>query len=129
MKRWLGLLVVVAMACALPIRAAEEPADKDKSESKDAKPKKLRLVKPWADITSLTDEQKAKISEIHADFIEKINQLRDEEEAAVMAILTDENKAELAKNEAERKQANKERAAARRAEKGGATTKPSDEGR
>ncbi len=127
MKKLFALLVAVAFIAALPVRA-EEPADGAKKESaeKADKPKKLRLVKPWSDLSTLNDEQKAKISEIHAEYVEKINQLREDEEAAIMALLTEDNKAELAKQEAERKQAQKERNAARRAAAKAGTTQPAD---
>lgn len=124
MKKLFALLVAVAFIAVLPVRA-EEPADGAKKESAD-KPKKLRLVKPWSDLSTLNDEQKAKISEIHAEYVEKINQLREDEEAAIMALLTEDNKAELAKQEAERKQAQKERNAARRAAAKAGTTQPAD---
>lgn len=124
MKKWLSVALVFALIAAAPVRA-EEPVDGDKKQTKGEKPKKQRLVKPWADLTTLSDEQKAKISEIHADYVEKMNQLRDEEEAAIVAMLSDENKAELEKQAAEKKQANKERNAARKADRG-ATTRPSD---
>lgn len=132
MYRWLVCLIVVGFGLAiLPVNAAEEPADADKKEAQDksAKPRKLRLVKPWADISSLNDEQKQKIAEIHADYVEKMNQLRDEEEAAILALLTDENKAELERNQKAQRQAAKERAAQRKAEQRGegGTTKPSDD--
>lgn len=116
MKKLLGLLLVVGLIAVLPVRG-EEPAAETKKEAAAEKPKKLRLVKPWADLSTLSDEQKVKISEIHAEYVEKINQLRDEEEAAIMALLSDENKAELEKQAADKKQAAKERAAARKAEK------------
>jgi Spy/CpxP family protein refolding chaperone len=124
MKKLFTLLVAVAFIAVLPVRA-EEPADGAKKESAD-KPKKLRLVRPWADLSTLNDEQRAKISEIHAEYVEKINQLREDEEAAIMALFTEDNKAELAKQEADRKQAQKERNAARRAAQKAGTTQPAD---
>ena len=132
MFRWLVCLIVVGFGLAiLPVRAAEEPAEGDKKEAqeKSAKSRKLRLVKPWADISSLSEEQKQKIAEIHADYAEKMNQLREDEEAAILALLTDENKAELERNQKAQRQAAKERAAQRKAEQRGegGTTKPSDD--
>lgn len=124
MKKLFALLVAASFIAVLPVRA-EEPAGGAKKESAD-KAKKLRLVKPWSDLSTLNDEQKAKISEIHAEYVEKINQLREDEEAAIMALLTEDNKAELAKQEAERKQAQKERNAARRAAQKAGTTQPAD---
>jgi Spy/CpxP family protein refolding chaperone len=126
MRRSIALLAVMALAVALlPARAELQPAD---AQNQPAKPRKLRLVKPWADITSLNDEQKQQISEIHAEYVDRINQLRAEEEAAIMALLTDENKAELEANERARRQAAKERAAQRNAQqRAGGTTKPADE--
>ena len=63
------------------------------------KPKKSKLVKPWADLTSLNDDQKAKIYDIHQKSLADIRAIRDKEEADIMALLTDEQKAELKKNE------------------------------
>lgn len=124
MKRCFALFVVCAFAAALPLRA-EEPREGDKKESK--APRKLRLTKPWADLTTLTEEQKVRISEIHAEYVEKRKALEEEEEAAIMALLSDESKAELEQYEAAKKQAQKERNAARRAaEKGESpSTQPS----
>ena len=123
MRSLFTMLLVLGLIAALPVRA-EEPADGAKKEARAEKPKKLRLVKPWADLSTLSEEQRAKISEIHADYVEKMSQLRDEEEAAILALLSDENKSELEKLAGDKKQANKERAAARKAER--ATTRPSD---
>lgn len=55
MKKWLGLLIVLAIVAAVPVRG-EEPSGEVKKEAKAEKPRKLRLVKPWADLTTLTDE-------------------------------------------------------------------------
>lgn len=131
MRRWFILLVAAAFVVpCLPAQAPAEPVaaeDKQTAKAPAEKPRRLRLVKPWADITSLTEDQKQRIMEIHAEYVEKMNQLRDEEEAAILALLTDENKSELAANEAAKKQAAKERAAQRRAEQRAATTKPAGE--
>jgi Spy/CpxP family protein refolding chaperone len=133
MKRLLLSLFALALILTLAPVRAEPPADEDKSAqaADDDKPtpsRRARLVKPWADLSTLSDEQKQKIIAIHADYVARINQLRDEEEAAIMALLTDENKAELEANAKAKKQADKERAAARRAERDGGTpsTQPSD---
>lgn len=131
MRRWIAAFVALAFVASFPpARAAEQPAAAD--EKQQAKPaeraRKLRLVKPWSDIASLNEEQKQRIMEIHAEYVEKMNQLRDEEEAAILALLSDENKAEMEANDKARKQAAKERAAQRRLEqRSGGTTKPSDE--
>jgi Spy/CpxP family protein refolding chaperone len=53
------------------------------------------LVKPWSDLTTLTDEQKAQIVEIHARALEEMRVIRNREREEIMAVLTDENKAEL----------------------------------
>jgi Spy/CpxP family protein refolding chaperone len=54
-----------------------------------------RLVKPWSDLTTLTAEQKDQIMRIHADAVDRINEIRDKEEADILALLTPEQHKEL----------------------------------
>lgn len=77
-------------------------AAKDGDKSADRKTRQ-RLVKPWSELTSLTAEQKEQIMKIHAEAVDKINEIRDKEEADIMALLTPEQHKELEAMEAQRK--------------------------
>ena len=72
------------------------------------------LVMPWSRLTSLTSEQKQKIAEIHLKASADKKAIEDKETADIMALLTDEQKTELAKYEEERRAADKARTAERR---------------
>jgi Spy/CpxP family protein refolding chaperone len=53
------------------------------------------MVKPWSDLTTLTPEQKDQIMRIHAEAVDKINEIRDKEEADILALLTPDQHKEL----------------------------------
>jgi Spy/CpxP family protein refolding chaperone len=91
-------LVVTSVVVAQPGGAT----DGDKSAA-DRPKSRARLVKPWSDLTTLTAEQKDQIMKIHADAVDKINEIRDKEEADIMALLTPEQHKELADMEAQRR--------------------------
>jgi Spy/CpxP family protein refolding chaperone len=84
----------VVVCCALllcsfvAVRAEDKPAAKP-----DAKPAKL--VHPWSRLSSLSDEQKTQIGDIHKKANEQVSEIRKKEKADIMALLTDEQKAEL----------------------------------
>jgi Spy/CpxP family protein refolding chaperone len=82
--------------------------------AKDAKPAHTRgLVAPWNKL-SLTDEQKNKIIDIHMKANAERKVIDDREEADIMALLNDTQKAELEKMNAEKKaQAAEKRKAAK----------------
>jgi Spy/CpxP family protein refolding chaperone len=70
------------------------------------KPKKstsARLVQPWSKISSLTDEQKTKLRDIHAKAAADKKAIDDKERTDCLAVLTDEQKAEAEKLLAEQK--------------------------
>ena len=113
-SKWIGAtLAMVLMGGGLSF--AEETGVKSevsetKSESKEAKPEAReskparaeaekarpgRLTKPWSDLKSLTDEQKAKIIEIHRQAVAAKKEIDRKEKEDVMALLTPEQQAEL----------------------------------
>ncbi len=91
-------LIAPAFAEDAPAKAKEEK----KEEKKVVKGPKLWGV--WDKLASLTAEQRVKIDELHKKNLAEKRKLDDQEEADIMAVLTDEQKVEL--------QANKEAAAA-----------------
>lgn len=85
-----------------------------------------RLVRPYSQMTDLSDDQKMKLEEIHADALAKMEAIRDKERADSLAVLNDDQKVELNKLEDEAAAAAKERSAARKkkADAAGAATAP-----
>ena len=99
---------------AAPVAAAAATDDAKPAASEEkataAKPKKakaVRLTKPWSDMTSLTDQQKGQIAEIHRKAVEEKKQVEQREEAAILAVLNDAQRTEVealkAKSTTERK--------------------------
>jgi Spy/CpxP family protein refolding chaperone len=87
------LAASMAIATAAMVRAADSPT------TKPAKVKVAKLVKPWSDLKSLSDDQKSKINDLHAKASADIKAIRDKEETDIMALLSDEQKTELKTNE------------------------------
>jgi Spy/CpxP family protein refolding chaperone len=68
------------------------------------KPKKSasgRLTQPWSKISTLTDDQKTKIRDIHAKAVSDKKAIDDKERSDCLAVLNDEQKAEAEKLMAE----------------------------
>ena len=76
--------------------AKDEDAKEEKAGEAKASDKPIKLTKPWSDLTKLTDDQKAKIKAIHVKALAEINALEKQERADIEALLTDEQKTELA---------------------------------
>jgi hypothetical protein len=98
-------LAVVLLASAFvvadetPTQADKKPtaaarADRaDRADKAEARP--VRLTKPWKDLTSLTDDQKRQISQIHRKAVDETKAIEQREKADIMALLSDQQKAEL----------------------------------
>jgi hypothetical protein len=88
-------------------KSSEPAATSTRGESKPAEGRQVRLTKPWKDLTSLSDEQKRQISQIHRKAVDDVKAIEQREKADIMALLTDQQKAELTalqeKEAAERK--------------------------
>lgn len=84
-----ALLFAVALAVTSVV-IAQDGAGQDKEERP-----KARLVKPWSQMTTLSVDQKEKITQIHADANEAMRKIRERERADIMALMTEENKTEL----------------------------------
>jgi Spy/CpxP family protein refolding chaperone len=107
-------LAVVLLASAFvvadetPTKTDKKPtaaAKADKADKAEAKP--VRLTKPWKDLTSLTEDQKRQIAQIHRKAVDETKAIEQREKADIMALLSDQQKAELAalqeKDSAEKK--------------------------
>ena len=96
---WLmGILCALTLTAFVTVRAEDKPAAADaaKPAADTVKPEtaKGRLTQPWSKISSLTDDQKAKIKEIHSKSLEEQKAIKDKENADIMALLNDEQKTE-----------------------------------
>jgi Spy/CpxP family protein refolding chaperone len=85
-------------ADAKPTEKGAEPAAEAKPG--EAKPgaaaaSSAKLVKPWSDLTSLTEEQKQKIDAIHKKALAETSVITKKEREDITALLTDAQKAEL----------------------------------
>lgn len=78
-----------------------------------------RLTKPWNELKDLTDDEKTKIVEIHQKALDEIKEIDAKENQDILAVLTDDQKKEVAAIEAKDKEAQR----AARSKK--ATTQPS----
>jgi Spy/CpxP family protein refolding chaperone len=117
---------------------ADDAATKPSNESRTSS--HSRLIAPFSLLTDLTDDQKTKIKDIHAQALDQEKQIRDKENDDIMALLSDNQKMELddlkAKEATERKASTEERRAKSEEEKAqelkkqadsmsGSTTQPS----
>jgi Spy/CpxP family protein refolding chaperone len=94
--------VAFVSSSALVTLAADEKAPADKPAAtekagKKAKAKTVRLVKPWSDMTSLSDDQKTKINDLHKKALAEIKEVKQREVDAILAVLNEEQKAEYSK--------------------------------
>jgi hypothetical protein len=83
--------VMFMLAAVVFVRAAEPAGEKPRKQGMG------RLTQPWSKISGLSDEQKTRIREIHGKAVAEINAIRERENADIMALLTDEQKAEAQK--------------------------------
>ena len=86
--------------------SAAQPAAA-KADGDQAKTRAVRLTKPWKDMTSLTEDQKRQISQIHRKAVDEVKAIEQKEKSDIMALLNDQQKAEVTslveKDAAERK--------------------------
>ena len=97
---WVAAAVVAAALCgssAILFAQDAKPAAAQEKKMKKEKVKVVKLTKPWNQIASLSDEQKAKINEIHKKAVEDRQAIDKREHEEAMAVLTEEQRTELAK--------------------------------
>src|SRR5947199_473017 len=81
----------------------------------------FRLVQPWSKLKSLSETQRRQIYNIHQRALEEIKKVKQHENSEIVALLSDQQKIELAEVDEEKTVSQKLRAAANR----DATTAPS----
>jgi Spy/CpxP family protein refolding chaperone len=100
------VMVAGGMLCvgAVSLRAEDKPEVPAAAQASDAKPMKQgRLTLPWNQLSSLSDEQKTQIRQIHRKALAEKKKIDQQERADIMALLNDDQKAEVAKYEESRK--------------------------
>ena len=95
---------------------ADEPTTKPAKESHGP-----RLIKPYAEMKTLTADEKEKIADIHKKAREAISSIEEKEQDDIKALLTAEQKAELETLQDSKKVKSKGKAADKKAK---ATTEP-----
>jgi Spy/CpxP family protein refolding chaperone len=71
-------------------------ADSEKPAASKAR-SSARLTQPWSKMTTLSDEQKSQIREIHSKANQEIKAIHEKETADIMALLSNDQKAEVQK--------------------------------
>lgn len=104
----IGTTSAMLFAGAMTLKAEDKPADAGSAsaEAKSSK-KSPKLTQPWSKISSLSDEQKEKIADIHKSTLAEKKKLDAKEHDDVMATLNDDQKAEVEKIEGDKKVASK----------------------
>ncbi len=108
---------------------AVQAADGASKSEKNAKPqaagkgqaRAARLTKPWKDMSSLSEEQKKQIADIHRKAVQDKNVIEEREKADIMALLNDQQKGELKSMQEKEAAEKKTKAAEKSASTGGAT--------
>jgi hypothetical protein len=117
--RYCACVLAMVVVAGL-VRAQEQPQEQPAREIDQApdvtetrpEPRPARVVLPWSRL-ELTEEQRRQVAQIRRTFLEEQRAARERERQAVLALLTDEQKAQL--QEIEEREAAERRA--RRAER------------
>lgn len=118
--KWVTGALVAALALSVYVQAqdapAEQPEQKAEAEKKERPTRSVRMPNflPYRDMTSLTDEQKAQINEIHRKYLEERKKLEQAEHAEIQALLTPEQLEEIKQIQEKRDADRKAREEARR---------------
>lgn len=136
-RSFLAGLAAVALL-GLGIRAIADDATTNPSEAEPNAAPHGHIVAPFNLLPDLTDDQKSKIHDIHAEYLDQEKQLKQKQYDDIDAILTDDQKKELddlmSKDAVEKKAEEIEKRAQSEEEKaqqlkqqlgGGASTQPS----
>jgi Spy/CpxP family protein refolding chaperone len=96
-------MMAAALACGLlamhSVRG-DEPATKPAKKADTSGVRRARMTKPWNQMPSLSAEQKEKILDIRTEANAERKRIDEEEREKIVALLTDEQKKELAEVEA-----------------------------
>ena len=87
----LGFSLASLLAIAVVSQAADAPKPDPKTDLKG-----VRLIKPYTDLKDLTADQTIKLKEIHKKYSDQIKALEAQQKDEMAAVLTDDQKKELA---------------------------------
>jgi Spy/CpxP family protein refolding chaperone len=102
-------------------RADADTAAADKAGAKRQPAAVARLTKPWSQLSSLSDDQKTQIRQIHRKSVDEVKAIEARERDDIMALLSDEQRAELKGFEEKAAAGRKAKAAQQKAEKSAAS--------
>jgi Spy/CpxP family protein refolding chaperone len=89
-SKWMPL-AVAAMLSGSVLVLADDPTTQPAEHHARAR----KMVKPWSELTDLTDDQKTKILDLHADSNKEIKAIQTKEKEDILALLTDDQKKEI----------------------------------
>lgn len=98
---WLSGVAVLMGAAFLAAKPAGDSAD---STAAPKRQRTARLTKPWNELKDLTDDEKTKILGIHEQANEQVSAIRTKEHQDILAVLSDEQRKEVAELEAKDKE-------------------------
>ena len=95
------------MVLLLSVVVFAAPGDNNSGDKAPATPRRSRagLTRPWNELKDLTGDEKTKIIEIHRKALDQVHEIEAKEHADILALLTDEQKKEVAEIEAKDRQA------------------------
>ena len=93
MRAGRSIMAAIVLALCMAICSQAGPTTKP---SGDQKTKPIRLFKPWSEIKSLSDEQRGKIHELHLKLLDDEKALEKKQREDIVALLSDDQKKELA---------------------------------
>jgi Spy/CpxP family protein refolding chaperone len=85
-----------ACGAALVMGSALMAADSSTPAETPAPRGHARLTKPWNELKDLTDDERAKILEIHQKAVDEVKEIDAKEHTDIMALLTEDQKKEVA---------------------------------
>ena len=85
----------VSILSVTPLLLSAAPASQPTTLPATVPSNSPRLTQPWSKLTSLTQSQREQIARIHRKTLEEEKAVRQRENEAVMAVLTDAQKLEL----------------------------------
>jgi Spy/CpxP family protein refolding chaperone len=115
---WAMALASAVLAGTIAVRAQDAPQDSPTTEPvrhATSRPSGIRLVEPYGDIASLSEDEKAQIAAIHKKANEDVKAIHEKEDDDIRGLLTDEQKAELDKLIAQKRERAQERAKEKKA--------------
>jgi Spy/CpxP family protein refolding chaperone len=121
MSKWLAIGVLLATGGTALI-ADNTPATPSAAPAPTTKP--AHLIKPYSELPDLTDDEKTQLVDIHEKAEGEVRAIHEKERADLLAVLTDDQKKELADIEAQDRVAAAEKAAKHHHSE--ATTKPAE---